>query len=463
MVTLVAPDASAWRRVRPGSVLTGSCEALARALGLSVGLVRTLFVLGAALTIPVVPMLGAWSSYSTIGIAVLSIGSPFVLGYLGLWWSLPLDRASERRTALEAASSSVRGRPAAASDAGIPTRQLFRWIVLAGVIGLGLIVVAAAVIVPVGGVLAGSEDIYASSLGGYRGLVITATGIVGAGIALGVLPLEAVDRARWGGRVRGMPRLILAALGTALSLLVLGTLWLVMLVLGPTPALIALGVAVVGLCLLAVVLVPWGRHLWVGMREETEERALVQQRSEFTAHLHDSVLQTLTMLQRPRTDPEEVRRLARRQERELRRWLYHQGAADPEQTMDVRDAVTALGEEVEDQHGVDVHVVVIGDAPAAEWMRPFLRALRESTVNACRHGRVGVDVFVDVSPHRVEGFVRDRGPGFDLADVPADRLGVRESIIGRMERAGGTAHVHRALGGGTEVALALETTDGSIR
>lgn len=463
MVPLIVPDASAWTRVRQGSVLTGSCAALARALGLSAAGVRTLFVLAAALTIPVIPMLGAWHDYGTLGIVLLSVGAPFVLGYLALWWALPLDRRGERRSALEAAASVVRGRPAAAEVASVPTRQLSRWLTLAGIIGLGMITGAVAVVMPFGGVVLGSENLFASTLEGYRGLVIAASGIVAAGIALGVLPLEAVDRARWGGRIGGMPRPVLAALGTALSLLVLGALWLVVLLFGPAPALIALAVSVAGIALLAIVVVPWGRHLWAGMREETEERARVQQRSEITAHLHDSVLQTLTLLQKPGTDPEEVRRLARRQERELRRWLYHEGAADPEQGVEVRSAVTALCEEAEDHHGVDVHVVVIGDAPAEEWMRPLLRALRESTTNACRHGKVGVDVFVDVAPHRLEAYVRDRGPGFELADVPADRLGVRESVIGRMRRAGGTAHVHRAPGGGTEVALTLEPPTRSSR
>lgn len=458
MTSAEHPDASAWTRERHGVVLTGSCAALARVLGLPVRGVRIAFVLGAALSIPAIPMLGAWDVYATAGSIVLTLAAPFVIGYLCLWWALPLDREGERRQALAASSSAVRGVPSAAiATAAPPTRQLSRWLTLAAIIGLGIIVLATAVIVPFGGLLTGTADIFGSSLGGYRGLVIAATGVLAAGLALGILPLDAVDRARWGGRVRSMPRLVLAALGTALTLLAIGVLWLVVLLFGSTAALITLVVTVCMLGLLAVVLVPWVLHLWNGMREETEERALVQQRSEFTAHLHDSVLQTLTLLQKSTTDPEEARRLARRQERELRRWLYHVGVEDPEQPTDVRGAVTALCEEIEDQQGIDVHVVVIGDAPISDAVRPLLGALRESTVNACRHGGVGVDVFVDVAPERLEAYVRDRGPGFDLADVPEDRLGVRESILGRMRRAGGTAQVRSAPGGGTEVALTLET------
>ena len=117
--------------------------------------------------------------------------------------------------------------------------------------------------------------------------------------------------------------------------------------------------------------------------------------------------------------------------------------------------IEALAAELEDLHGMDVHAVVVGDAPVTEDLRPLLAALREAASNACRHGRDGVDLFVDVDAARVEAFVRDRGPGFDLDSVPPDRLGVRESIIGRMRRAGGSAQVHPGPGGGTEVALLL--------
>lgn len=452
---LGAPDVRSWTRRRERSVLTGSCAALAWVLGLPVTSVRAAFLLGSSLAIPAVPMLGAWDEYAAAGTVAFTIGGPFLIGYLALWWALPLDRESDRRGALVPSAAAVRGRPATSSPTmPEPTRQLPRWLALAAVVGLALIVAAAAVLLPLGGAILGNTNVYASSLTGYRGLAIAASGILAAGLALGVLPLEAVDRARWGGSIRTMPRLVLAALGTALALLVLGVLWLAALLLGTAAAVLTALVSLAVISLLAIVVVPWGRHLWVGMREEAEERARVQQRSEITAHLHDSVLQTLTLLQQPGTDPEAVRVLARRQERELRRWLYRD-AADADPSSDVREAVLALCAEVEDDHGVDVQVVVIGDAALTERMRPLLRALRESTVNACRHGKVGVDVFVDVASDQIEAFVRDRGPGFDLADVPADRLGVRESIIGRMTRAGGGAAVHRAPGGGTEVALTL--------
>lgn len=466
MATLLLPDGRAWTRVRRGSVLVGACAALARALGLPVRAVRMVFVLGSAVAIPAVPLLGAWQSHGLIGGLALAIGSPFVLGYLALWWALPFDREAERLTELSASSAAVHGRPAASAShdaAATEGRQLTRWLALAAIIGMALVIGVAALAVPFGGALLGRSDVIGSTGGGYAGLAIAASGIVAAGIALGVLPLEAVDRARWGGRLGAMPRPVVVALGTALTLFVVGALWLVGILFGGTAALVTATIVLAVLALLAVVVIPWGRRLWIGMREEAEERVLVQQRSEFTAHLHDSVLQTLTILQKPGTDPEEARLLARRQERELRRWLYRDASGDPDGQVDVRDAVTSLCEAAEDAHGVDVHVVVIGTAELTEPMRPLLGALREATLNACRHGRVGVDVFVDVSPARIEAYVRDRGPGFDLADIPEDRLGVRQSIIGRMTGAGGTAHVRRAPGGGTEVALILEPTPRSIR
>ena len=458
MTALVLPDARAWMRLRHGAVLTGSCRALATALGLPVRAVRIVFLLGAALTIPAIPMLASDGASEKLALLAMGIGAPLLVGYLALWWALPLDRAEERQRALEASASTVRGRPTAARGLPGPSRalgQLTRWLMLAGVVGLAITVSASMVVVPIAGRLIGVSDVFASAPPGYRGLVIAATGVLAAGLALGILPLDAVERARWGGSIRSMPRLILVALGTAFALLLVGAVWLVTLLFGGTAALIVLVVAVAVVGLLAVILIPWGRHLWNGMREETEQRALVQQRSEFTAHLHDSVLQTLTLLQKDGADPEEMRRLARRQERELRRWLFGSGEDGAELT-DLRAAVTALCEDVEDRESVAVSTVVIGDAPVTDAMRPLLSALREALVNACRHGRVGVDVFVDASGTRVEAFVRDRGPGFDLADVPSDRMGVRQSIIGRMHRAGGSGTIRRAPGGGTEVALALD-------
>lgn len=107
-----------------------------------------------------------------------------------------------------------------------------------------------------------------------------------------------------------------------------------------------------------------------------------------------------------------------------------------------------------------MRTVVVGDGPLTDRQRPLLAALREAVLNACRHGGGDVDVFVDIAPESVTAFVRDRGDGFDMAAVPEDRLGVRESILGRMDRAGGEATVGPAPGGGTEVMLRMPAPTG---
>ncbi|MDO5661377.1 MAG: hypothetical protein Q4G40_01665 [Brachybacterium sp.] len=463
MTTLVQPSAALWHRRRDGAVLIGACRAVSRALGLPLPMVRLAFLSGPVMGVLALLPLVSGSLPLEMSLTLLPLALPFVLGYLALWWALPLDASEQRRSILEAATAAVRGRPGAARPAVLQPRQFSRWFALAALIGLGVVLLGLAALLPIT-VIAGES---AFPLGGtdpsYQALTLVAMGVVGAGLALGVLPLDALQRARWGGRIGGLPRLVLATLTVAVSTLVLGALAAVGSVFGSAAAMIAAAVSAILLLLLAAIIVPWGRHLWRGMREESEERALVQQRSEFTAHLHDSVLQTLTLLQKPGVEAEEMRRLARLQERELRRWLYHDPGVDAEDADDLREAVTALAEDAEDRYGAEVDVVVVGEAPTGEYTRALLGALREAVANACRHGGGDVSVFVDVSPEEIEVFVRDRGPGFELDGVPSDRLGVRESILGRMERAGGHALVRRAPGGGTEVALTMETTSAGRR
>jgi signal transduction histidine kinase len=166
------------------------------------------------------------------------------------------------------------------------------------------------------------------------------------------------------------------------------------------------------------------------------------------------VLQTLALMQRRIDDPREVAALARRQERELRAWLNGRHAAGDNT---VALALETAAAEVEEAHGVPVEVVAVGDAPLDARAEALVAAAREALVNAAKFAGDGpVALYAEVAAGRIEVFVRDRGPGFDPAAVPADRRGVRESIIGRMERHGGRAAVHTALGEGTEVELVLE-------
>ncbi|MFD5321958.1 PspC domain-containing protein [Streptomyces sp. NPDC127098] len=220
---------------------------------------------------------------------------------------------------------------------------------------------------------------------------------------------------------------------------------------------------VVGVALLV------GPYLVRVVQELSEERTMrirAQERAEVAAHVHDSVLHTLTLIQRNAENSREVARLARAQERELRAWLYKSAeppsAEEPDdEPRTLAEAVRATVAEVEDHHGVPIEVVCVGDCPVDEPLGALLQAAREAMVNAAKYGGDGgpVRVFAEVEGRTVFVSVRDRGPGFDPETVPADRMGVRESIIGRMRRHGGSARVRSTPGEGTEVELTMERTE----
>jgi signal transduction histidine kinase/phage shock protein PspC (stress-responsive transcriptional regulator) len=210
-----------------------------------------------------------------------------------------------------------------------------------------------------------------------------------------------------------------------------------------------------GVAGLALMVGPWLFRLTGDLSEERAARVRSQERSDMAAHLHDSVLQTLALIQKHASDGRTVATLARAQERDLRSWLY--GEQAPPDTS-VASALRAAAAEVEDSHGVPVEVVTVGDTSVSERVRPLVLAAREAMVNAAKHsGAEQVDVFAECSPQRVEVFVRDRGKGFDESAVPEDRLGVRNSIVDRMRRHGGSAAIRTAPGDGTEVRLTTTT------
>jgi signal transduction histidine kinase len=172
------------------------------------------------------------------------------------------------------------------------------------------------------------------------------------------------------------------------------------------------------------------------------------------AHLHDSVLQTLALMQKRAEDPREVAGLARRQERELRAWLNGRREAGADTLAGRLEAAAA---EVEETHGVPVDVVAVGDAPPDARVEALVAAAREALVNAAKFaGPEPISLYAEAEADRVVVYVRDRGPGFDAAAVPADRRGLRDSIVGRMARHGGRAVVNSVPGEGTEVELVLE-------
>jgi signal transduction histidine kinase len=219
------------------------------------------------------------------------------------------------------------------------------------------------------------------------------------------------------------------------------------------PVLGAITVTAAGLGLL---LGPWGWRLARQLSEERVARARSQERAEVAAHLHDSVLQTLALIQRSE-DPREAATLARTQERDLRAWLYGTGPVAGTLRAAVEDAAAG----VETRHRIPVDVVVVGDAQLDARLHALVLAATEAMHNAARHsGADRVSVYVEVEDAAVTAYVTDQGKGFDPAHVPPGRLGIAESIRGRMARQGGEATVTTEPGEGTEVALRLPRPGG---
>jgi signal transduction histidine kinase len=199
---------------------------------------------------------------------------------------------------------------------------------------------------------------------------------------------------------------------------------------------------------------PIWRRLLASRDEERTARVRSEERAAVAAHLHDSVLQTLALIQRHAEDQQAVSRLARSQERELRAWLYDPKVVREGGTW--AGVVAAMVAEVEADHALLVDPVVVGDAPIDDALAGLGAATREALVNAAKHsGATAADLYTEVTPERVSVYVRDRGKGFDPAEVPDDRRGLRDSVAGRLTRLGGTVAVRSAPGEGTEVELVL--------
>jgi signal transduction histidine kinase len=197
---------------------------------------------------------------------------------------------------------------------------------------------------------------------------------------------------------------------------------------------------------------PWWMRTATELATERNERIRAQERAEIAAQLHDSVLQTLALIQRNADSPREVARLARGQERELRSLLY----ASPEAGGQLGGALRGVAGEVEDAYAVTVEVVVVGDVALDGDLAAAVRAAREALANAAKHGGVtNMALYAEVENDAVSVFVRDRGVGFDVDAVADDRHGVRGSIIDRVERHGGTARIRSTVGVGTEVAITM--------
>jgi signal transduction histidine kinase len=357
-----------------------------------------------------------------IGFAVLAFaGGTGILAYGLLWALLPLE--SDQATA---------GRPATLQQGTALALITLGLLLLLRSLGLWF---GDALVVPVVLVAAASAVVWTRS--------------------------DESDRTRWTGR----PVEALSAAATApVSPLriVAGTVLVAGAIAGfvaATDAVVA--VRDVGLALVAAVagvallFGPWLWRLWTALGSERRERIRQEERAELAAHLHDSVLQTLALIQRSSDQPRRMVALARRQERELRSWLYGTATA-PGRPGRLGDAVDAVVEEVEATHDLAIGSIVVGDAVVDEHVAALLAALREACVNVAKHAGVAeADVYVEVEDDAVVAFVRDRGRGFDRDAVPDDRQGIRRSILDRLERHGGRATIVTGPGEGTEVELCV--------
>jgi signal transduction histidine kinase len=386
------------RRDRHGAIIGGVCAGLGRRLGIDPIVLRIVFI------------------------ALSAAGGLGVIAYLVAWALLPAVGA-ERATPLRVPGS---------RDS---------WTVA---IGIGMLMLALLLLFREWGLWVGDGLVWPAVLAAAGGALIWRQSAQAAAPAPAAG--ERAERRRQGGDALGR-----AALGVAL---VVGAALLFLYFNDALrPARDVLLPVVVVLVAGTLILAPWWIRLVRGLADERAERVRSQERAELAAHLHDSVLQTLALMQRQAENPRDVAALARRQERELRAWLN--GGRPFGERSTFAAALELAAAEAEEAHGVPVDVVAVGDAPLDDEAEALVAAAREAIVNAAKFGAGSVSVYAEAGDEEVEVFVRDRGPGFDVDAVPADRRGVRESIVGRMERHGGTALIHSVPGEGTEVELRL--------
>jgi signal transduction histidine kinase len=404
------------RRPQHGRWVGGVAIGLAAHLDWSVRFVRLLFVL-----------------------MTLLFGTGAVL-YVFLWLTVPVGDPVE---AAGVTRPAMLGRLARRQAEGGRSSHLPGPEIAAGV----LLLAGAAVLLV-------ARDRVTANLGWLLPVAVLVAGVVLAWSQLGVVARGGAPVA--GGRAQAFLRivggLLLAGVGVLLLVTQAGGK-------GIEPALLGQAVvaAVAVLAGVALVLAPWWLRLVRELGDERAARAREVERADIAAHLHDSVLQTLAIIRARADEPAEVARMARAQERELREWLYQDR---PAPGTSLAAALRAVVAEVEDTRSaadgepVAVDVVVVGDRAPDAGTAALLQATREALVNAVIHGRAPVSLYLEVGDEQVEVFVRDHGDGFDVDDIPADRFGIRESILGRVRRRGGTASV-TCKASGTEVHLAM--------
>ncbi|MEV7972527.1 PspC domain-containing protein [Cellulomonas sp. NPDC089187] len=406
------------RRPERGRVLGGVAAGLAVHLGVSVRMVRLLFVV----------------------LTPVAFFGPLL--YVFWWVTVPLgdaEQMTDTRPAWQTRLAPV------LSPARVEQLRRLPWGQIA--VGAALVVSAAALLLNRSG----------SSIG--SGWLVPVL-LLAAGAALAWSQLDAVQKERKGG---ARNRVSVLRLVGGLVIAGVGVLLLVGKETEPAVLVQSTVAAVAVLAGVALVLAPWWLRLVRALGDERLARARESERADIAAHLHDSVLQTLALIRARADDATEVARLARAQERELRAWLYDDR---PEPGTSVVAVLREIVAEIEDTRvgpsgeAVTIDVVVVGDCEPDQNTDALLQATREALLNAVRHGRPPVSCYLEAGPTEVEAFVRDRGTGFDLDAVPSDRFGVRESILGRVRRRGGTASVVCKDGGGTEVRLQVPRVSG---
>ncbi len=402
-------------RVAEGAWLGGVCTGLARHLGWPVMAVRIAFV--------------ALATFQFIG----------VIAYGALWLLLPPE-STVKAPGLESASR------AGMRDHGRRKRRIDWGMLLAlTALGVGLLLIM-------------------QNTGlGISSQLFWPVAFACAGAALVWRQADSEQQKRWrdeaGGRAwlapfvarGGWPALVRVIVGLGLVGAAFGIVIAQQGQISRLPEVMAM--TMLALAGLAIVLAPWLHRSRSALNQARAEKVRADARADMAAHLHDSVLQTLAMIQRQADDPKAVQQLARRQERELRNWLY----GDELQEATLKAALAAAAAEVEDERGVPVELVMVGDCDTSDSIQALVRAAREAMVNAAKHSGAGkIDVFAEVDEESVEVFVRDRGHGFDVDAVAEDRMGVKGSIIDRMARHGGSATIRSTTDDGTEVRLEIK-------
>lgn len=390
------------RRAVRGRWVAGVCQGLAAHLDVSVGLVR-----------------------AVMGAAAFAAGAGVVL-YGWLWVFVPLgDPATAAREQRPASAARIAPRlPQAAAGASVT-----------GVV-VGLLLLLAALLLVLWRLGIDPPNPWLLPL-----LVV----LGGASLVWSQLDAHAVTG-------RGRLVRLLPVLG-GLALAVVGVLLLLRPGRGVGDLLAGLAAGLAVMAGAAVVLAPLWLRLVRDLGVERAARAREAERADMAAHLHDSVLQSLSLIRSRARDAPEVARLARAQERDLRRWLYEDV---PRAGTSLAEEVRETAAEVEDRFGVPVDVVAVGDVHPASVPAALVAATREALHNAVVHGRPPVSVYVEVGAGAVQVYVRDRGAGFDPAAVPEGRHGVRESILARLARHGGSATIRSGPGhaiAGTEIIM----------